>query len=218
MNAHKFTEEMKSIQDNLLRFIEDNNNLEEKLQSLNNIFDEINICNDKNKIKSLLHLISQISDNHHVLNFFNKIEKVLILIKDDISKNFTNRQIFDIFKNNKRILLFLIEEKILAFDEYIFKQITTKEKYFRYKYPQYFAPEIKQFLNKNDIKQSFIEDINKELPENFYENRKEGKNDDPICRLIQKYMINDFIVYVNQNNLPLDSTINSSIYETNSFF
>ena len=59
--------------------------------------------------------------------------------------------------------------------------------------------------------------MNKELPDNFYELRRIGENDDFICKLIREDSIKDFIIYLNQNNISPNSTIKSSIYETNNF-
>lgn len=59
--------------------------------------------------------------------------------------------------------------------------------------------------------------LNSKDNSNFYELRKAGENDSPICQLIQKDLIKEFIVYVNKNNTPLNSLIEPSIYETNSF-
>ena len=51
----------------------------------------------------------------------------------------------------------------------------------------------------------------------FYEKRKIGENDDEICKLIQKDLIDEFITYVNKNFYRVKSTINPSNYETNTF-
>ena len=61
------------------------------------------------------------------------------------------------------------------------------------------------------------EELQKELPDNFYEKRKIGENDNEICTLIQKDSIDEFIVYINKNCYQVNSTINPSIYETNTF-
>ena len=53
----------------------------------------------------------------------------------------------EIFKDNKRILLFLIEEQIMIIDEYIVSRITWNEFNFMY-YFEYFLLEIKRFLTK----------------------------------------------------------------------
>ena len=94
-------------------------------------------------------------------------------------------------------------------NEYISKIITNQ--YIDLQYPQYFLPEIQSFNKKEPFQ------IEGELPENFYEKRKIGENDNYICQLIQKDSINEFVFYTNLNNYSLDSTINQSIFETNSF-
>lgn len=139
---------MKKIQQNLLDLLDFEKNVEEKYQNLKNIFDD-KIRNDHKIIKSLMHLILHISNDHNrTEGFFKKIEQILMLFKDDLQKYFTNSELFNIFKSNKRILLFLIEEKIMNFDEFIAKRII-KKKFLDKKYPQYFQPEIQPFLNEN---------------------------------------------------------------------
>ena len=89
---------------------------------------------------------------------------------------------------------------------------------------EYFAPEIKPFINEEWFMKEWIENINSNfynfvdnLPEDFYEKRKIGENDEKICQLIQKDSIKDFIVHVHKNSNNLNSSINPSIYETNIF-
>ena len=71
----------------------------------------------------------------------------------------------------------MIEENILIFDEYVSKKIIN-EKYINQNYPQYFAPEIKTFLNEEWFpnKNAWVENIKKELPTNFHELRKVGED------------------------------------------
>ena len=186
------------------------------------------------QIKSLMHLILHISNDHHrEEGFFDKIEQILKLFKEDLLKYFSNSELFNIFKSNKRILLFLIEEQIIIVDEYITKKITTTRKYVKAKYPQYFLPEIKPFISEKcyhiyetDKRKKFeeeeeenewIEDIKKELPDDFFKLRRKGENESLICEFIRNDMIKEFVVYINRNGTSLNSTIQSSIYETNSF-
>ena len=120
-----------------------------------------------------------------------------------------------IFKSNKKILLFLIEQQLIIVDEYIVKKITLKEKYIKAKYPQNFLP----FINEkwfpkyryndetNEEVNGWVKEINRELPE----------NDIQICELIRKDMITEFVKYVTQNGVSLNAKIHPSIYETNLF-
>ena len=69
------------------------------------------------------------------------------------------------------------------------------------------------FPNKN----AWVENIKKELPTNFHELRKVGEDENFICKLIRDDNIKDFIVYVNKNNIQLNTPIKLSIFETNAF-
>ena len=60
-------------------------------------------------------------------------------------------------------------------------------------------------------------EISKELPENFEFNRKSGQNENYVCQLIRDDSASKFVEFVNKNNYPLDSLIDQSIYETNSY-
>ena len=65
---------------------------------------------------------------------------------------------------------------------------------------------------ESEILNEFGEDII-----SFEEKCRIGENDSYICKLIRKDLLDDFIVYVNEKNYQLDSTIKPSIYETNDF-
>ena len=120
MNLDEYIKEMKKIQEKLLDYLED----EEKNTNLNDIFKDNKLYDDQYYIISILHLILKISNDHHRHeDFFNKIFQVLKFFKDLISK-ISNSEFFNIFKSNKKILLFLIEEGLLIIDEQIVKTMT----------------------------------------------------------------------------------------------
>lgn len=261
MSLQEVVENMRKIQKNLLDYIENEDKIEENFQNLQKVFYDQKIQDDKYSFNSVLHLISNIAENHHRnSSFFEKIEKIIQFFKESIKTHFSSTQIFNVFKKNKRILLFLLKEEIIVIDKYIFK-IITSEKYLKLNYPQYFQPEIKKYIEnngKNEIerknpkeerneednngknnneeeeeenedyvyyknnyfnykeKNSFcISMIQKELPENFEENRNIGENEDPICQLIRADSIENFIIFVNKNQYSLNSKVNQSIFETN---
>ena len=67
---------------------------------------------DNVELKSFLYLIMNISNNHHrVASFYTKILNILQIYKDQIMQMFSNEDMFNFFKGNKRIILYLIEEK-----------------------------------------------------------------------------------------------------------
>ena len=147
-------------------------------------------------------------------------------MKEKITKLFSNNEIFEIFKNNKRILLFLIEEKIILIDEN-FKSTITSHKYINMNYFEYFYPEIKNIFNKETINycyrlislfNNYIYELRKGIPSDFYKKRKEGENDNYLCEIIRMKKTKEFIVHINKNNLSFDSYIPKSIFETNPLF
>ena len=158
----------------------------------------------------LIHLLASISSNHNRLpSFISKFEQVFNMLKDDIKKYLNNNEIYLIFKNNKRILLYLFKENIIKItdDLSLFKsnKILSKLSQQKYFYPEITEKSTEQFLESFD------------MPDDFEEKRNIGENDDYICEVIRKDLIEDFIIYVNKNEYSLNSTIKPSIYETNPF-
>ena len=188
------------------------------IQNLTLIIDKYQICLKKHVFSIFLRLISKISNNHHRgHNFISKLERILINYKKIIIQNFTNMEIFKIFKGNKRILLFLLEEKIIIMEKDIVEKFFTN-KYRNAEYPKYFSPEIKPFMDFFLFtKNHWDNQIMTELPQNFNELRKIGENESFICELIRNDSIDEFISYVNKNNISLKSIISPSIFETNQF-
>ena len=226
MSFQEYLDTMKDIEGNIVYFLEEEANSEENFLILESKFNDTKKSDSKYYLLSIMHLISNIVYNHHRFpNFFAKIERILLFFKEDIKKYFSNSEVFNIFRSNKRILLFLIEQQLIIIDEYIVRKIAKTDKYIRAKYPQYFQPEIQPFINEkwftkydpNTKENEWVEEIKKELPENFYEKRKEGENDSQICELIRKDMITEFVAHVTRNDVSLNSKIPPSIYETNSF-
>lgn len=74
----------------------------------------------KSEFISFLNLISHVVKNHcHSPHFHKRIETFLIHFQSDIKQNLSNMEIFRLFLNNKRILLSLIQNKIVELDQNI---------------------------------------------------------------------------------------------------
>lgn len=72
-----------------------------------------------------MQIIKNVSDNYHGdRNFMLKIKQILENFKETLS----NLEIFDIFKDNKFILLFLLERGITHITEEIYEYIIRKIK------------------------------------------------------------------------------------------
>ena len=207
MNAEiqEFLSKMKKIQTNLLQFIDNSDNVEENFQNFIQIIDD-QISQNPQELKLLLRLINVISNNHHrTPDFFTKFEKILTHFKTQIIQNYSNFQIFHIFKKNRRILLFLIEENFLKIDKTIATYISKENR--ELLYIDYFSTELKPFNSILYLVDEY----------SIINNRKRriGENDEDIAEIIRNDQLSEFIEYVTKNKLNLNSNIESSVYETN---
>ncbi len=215
MEIQEYLDEINKIQTNIHYFLDDTIDAEENFQNLMTLFDDQNIHHDKFKLKLILHMIVEISNNYHRFhNFFSKIEQILLAFKKEIIDFYPNWEIFNIFKSNKRVLLFIIKENIIKIDEYIIKALNN-DKYISDQYHFYLAPEMKPYINKkNCLKYELIMNQLENIPKNFSEKRETGENDNIICEVIRNDLISEFIKYKIDN---LNCRIEHSIFETNSF-
>lgn len=144
---------MKNIKEILLEFFEDDGDKNTQNDNFAKLIQHIADQEIHEKIlllKEFFNLLSKILKNHHRSStFFQKIEPILKEYVEDIKK-FSNIEIFNFFKCDKRILLFLIEEKILILDKTI-AYIMTNPNYLKKLYPHYFFNEIKPFLTESLI-------------------------------------------------------------------
>ncbi|KAK8844306.1 hypothetical protein M9Y10_024518 [Tritrichomonas musculus] len=214
MSYQEFTEKMKEFQNKFLAYLENEDNSEENYQNLISFFNEQKFGNNKDEIKLLLYTISNISKNHfRGHNFSYKVEQILLFLKNFIQDCFSNSEIFNFFKGNNVIILFLLEENILFMNDSIYLECREDRSFINF-----FRPEIKSFLKEENIRDNFdydFDEINDQ--EEFDEKRKKGENDNEINEIIRNDSIEEFIVYVNKNQHELDSKVTESIYETNHF-
>ena len=216
----------KANYENLLNFLEDEEKGEILFLNLNNILDDIKKYNSKHEFTLFLKILLNIYDNHNRNpNFSRKIELILTFFKKEIQRFYSNSDLFNFFKSNKKILLFLIKENMLIIDNCIIKEFLSSQKYYDTNYPQFFLKECEPFFNDDSLFESeegflpeyWIEEDELELPENFEMNREIGENENYICKLIRNDSIEEFVAYMTKTNYSLNSEITSSIYETNSF-
>ena len=196
---HDYIKKMKNIQKHILQFLDDDSNQEENYQILISYIIDLKIIDNKKEIKEILNLILHISNNyHHSPIFFSQIDRILAFFKNEIQDCFSNFDLFHFFRKNKRILLFLFEEKILIPDRTIYRYILNNDKCKRRNYLQYFYPEFKTFFSQKTIPR-----LCKDDNELFKQKRKAGENDKYICNLIRNDDVDEFVTYVNRTNLPL---------------
>ena len=225
MEINSYLDKMKNIHKRILEFIEKEGNSEKDYQIMIDFLNNLKPKLNRNELKELLHLITKISNNHHRNTyFFDKIERILTFYKIEMKKNFTNQEIYDIFKSNKRLIYSLIKSRIITPYKRI-GQSMTKAKRSSSSYLYFFYPETDPFYHKK-LKQKIewekgkVEELNKLIkynPQIFEEKRKIGENDAEICQLIRNDSLDEFIMHINDRKVPLSSVIKPSIFETNLF-
>ena len=203
-----YIQSKKLLQEVLLDFIDNRNNkrTEESYQNLVSIIDSQKIKKDKHEFQMFVYLIMAIVNNHHRFpNMLSKIEKIIIFLKDELMTFFTQDEIFNTFKDNKRVLMFLFKIEILHLNDSILNIMKNLDDYNK-DYSIYFSPEIKKY--NADLK---VENNLGKIQNDFENKRLIGENDNDICQIIRQDQIDNFIAYVKQKNIPLSSKVGYDI-------
>ncbi|KAK8837042.1 hypothetical protein M9Y10_037088 [Tritrichomonas musculus] len=212
MDVQEYAIQKTDLYSTLLLFLENQTNESE-------LFPKLKFQENRDDLREFLHLLSYISKNHfRYPGTIDKIEKILNLLKDNIKQTFSNSEIFNFFKNSKRILFFLFETKIITPSKFIVNTFLDKNMKDK-NYHLYFHKIIDTFLTEDEKEtiKSELSKLDKNTLQNFESKCKIGENESYLCSLIRNDLIDDFVIHTNQTNLKLTSQINSSIYETNSF-
>ena len=213
----KYIEQMKEIYELFLIFIDNPDpNAEEDYWNLLQTADKYCIKQSKELFNHFIGILINIANDHHrQFGFFEKIERIITNYKETLLNNSTNIEIYQQFKNNKRLLLYLIKEQIIIMDAKITQLIKSKFEINGSLYSNYFLTEITKSTDKNNF-QNILSHYSNSLEE-YDQKRKIGENDSYICSLIRQDLVEKFIEFVNRTNLPLSSKIKQSIFETNHF-
>ena len=135
----------KELYNKLIIYIENENFDEKNYENLISFIEKLNIMEKRQEFIEFLKLISKICKNYkRSISFLNKIEQIILKYDKNIRNILSNDDIFNIFKNNKYLLLFLIKKSILTVNQQIVDQILEKKEK---KYHLFFSPEIKSFVD-----------------------------------------------------------------------
>lgn len=180
----------------------------------------LQIDNDQEGYQQFLQIVNSISDNHcRKHNFNTKVNQLLLHYKSQIKQTLSNYDIYRIFKNNKILLLFLLQNQIITITQPIYEEIITKIESNGNRLCHFFYPELENFIGKDEMK-NVKEELLMTHPNIFdayYSNHQEGENYSYICKLIRQDSIVEFVQYMNRMNYPLSSQIPPSLFEANSF-
>lgn len=146
-NIQIYIQNKKVLYQELLEYLDQyTDNIEENYQKLIIVINDQKIKETRCDLLLFLNLIVAISNNfNRYQTFFDRITKILIELKEtNYIQTFTNREIFNIFKSNKILLLFLFKKKVIPLDIQIIN-IMKSQKYRDMRYLLYFEPEISIF-------------------------------------------------------------------------
>ena len=221
MDYQEYLKEKKEIYDILLKFLNCEGDEEYNVQNLFDILQKQNILKSKVEMTNFFRLLVKISNNYHRSpEFLQKIKQILQNFIGFMKNSYTHTELFNIFKSNKPITLFLIKNQIIDINKEIVKEIIFRSQETNTKYHHFFYPEIKKFLETQELEnlEQELKETDQNIMENFDLKREKGENESFICELIRNDSIEEFVIHVNQTNLSLLSTIiKPSIFETNSF-
>lgn len=208
--VEQFLNVISELQDLLLNYLDSQKQLEEinekdkDFQELFQYLSQQQFLGNKNELKTFFRMIVVNSNNHfRTPHFYSKIDLLLTALKEQIQQ-FSNEEIFEIFRPNKRILLFLLKSNLLYFDYEMTKIIIDRYEY--YNYLQEYLQEIEEAPAKYDKV-----DLNEK-------EQLEGENSTDFAKIIRNDKINDFISKIEKNRLSYNLNISESIYETNEFW
>lgn len=216
----KYANQKKELYDLLITFIEEEEESNENFQDLINFIQTEKIAEIQEDFRELIELIYKITKNYcFTPQFISKIAQIFNQYKTYIKKYFSDREIFDLFKKSKRILLLLFKEQILTLDDSIIDYIKSKCDTNETKYSHYFYPEIKSSIPENlkTMIENELQEINPTILDNFEENRQIGENDSYICQLIRQDDVQEFISYITRKNISTSQKVPPSLFETNPF-
>ena len=210
----KYIYEQKKFYDLLLIYLSNANYNESFFQILINFISIEHYIENEKDFNHFLHFLANIANNHHHdESFFTNFFQIIRYYTTQLKQTFSNFEIYDIFKSNKKIILYLFQNSIIELDEEIFKEMVNTSESNGNRYCHFFYPEIEKYIGEKDAKNLAPQP----LPEDFFQKRQEGENDSYLCSLIRRDSINDFVSYVNRYNIQLTSEVKHSIFETNTF-
>lgn len=109
---------------------------------------------NRDEMLQFLEIIRSIGENHHRDQHFNeRLNQLLDHYKNQIKQTFTSLEIYHIFEDNKKIVLFFIKNGALTISDDIYKEMENKIEINGNRYWRFFIPELENFFG---TKKKFI--------------------------------------------------------------
>ena len=218
MQIREYIKHKKSDYCILSEFLECNNEIENQQSKM--ICFLQNFHENREELTLFLNCISKILKNHYrTIDFLKKIDLIFSHLREDIKILFSSLDLLNTFGNNLIFLRFLFEKNIITIDKSVLTYLYRKKLYNSMKYIYYFYPILKKGISKKKIKRiesKFSKKFSYDF-DTWLEKCRIGENETHICHLIRNDKIQEFVIYINQNNISLSSIIHQSIFETNPF-
>ena len=213
MDINHYIKQKKELCEVIYRFIDEKIDFED----LKTYILSTKVVTNVAELKSFFRFLGIIANNHKRNHFFlSKIKEIIVFFKDKIKQMINIYDILDVFKQNKNIILYLLESEIITAEDFT----NVIDDSISIEYKCFFYPEIKDYVNSSDkiaIEQKLSE-LDSDTLNNFKNIRQFGENHHYICSLIRSDLISDFVFYLTLNDIsPTEISIKPSIFETNSF-
>ncbi|KAK8878269.1 hypothetical protein M9Y10_005034 [Tritrichomonas musculus] len=216
MEFHKYLHLIKAAYEAILVFIDQDEQTIDESQ-LSELFKQLDISNDKEALSRMIQILISISlDHRQKPDFFNRIHSIIALLSGPIKKTFDNREIFELFKWNKVLLLYVIEQGLVKIDKSISDEIVTTNLIYDINYKFYFYPEIKDYLDSKELSK-FKAKLPKYDEFEFKQEREKGVKNDELMQIIRLDLIDKFTEKTNAEDRPFnfETEFCPSLFETN---
>ena len=209
----KNIEVLKKVHEALINFIDRNEDNEEYYEILESVVNDAKIFEDKYIFREFILIIKNVALYHYrTESFFTKIEKILNNCKAEMKEILSVMDIINIFEDCPRILLYLIKNKTIQFNECVYDSCRFSD------YVSYFITEIGSYVEekKETLGITMSENYGEANKDEMFETKREkGENDTTICELIRDDKIDDFIKHINTKHIKENGYIEESSFETN---
>lgn len=216
MNSHKYIENMKTIQNILVSFLDNQSSFDNLNKAiLTKIINSQNL-ESKQEFKSFLYLLSNVAQYHFQgQHFFKRVKQIIDYYKGYIKKYYSNSEILNIFKDNKRILLYLHKKGIIKIHKELFEKLGLNN----------FKKESHENITVSEYTKRIISEIDAKKHSNidyeifFYDAIRDHHNDiakyvkDNFLQNESKSMINEGLQFYNFEYIQYDDLKKASLLE-----
>ncbi|OHT15814.1 hypothetical protein TRFO_42289 [Tritrichomonas foetus] len=205
------------------RYLSEEEENQSEFEELLSFIDENNIMSNRNTLLAFSSYISHMSlVRSHMKNDIQKrVLKIIdtLFTKYHLNEHFEQITIFNVFNKNKNTLLYLHQhQKINIVNLFSRLSYAMKRKIVNYFLPEMKAAkvDIDDYIKDNQyIKTHGMKQVEKNKYSRYMKDRNGCHSEDPVAQLIRNDDIDEFIKYITNEGIEINSTIESSGFEIN---